>query len=759
MAAVETFANQPAATVTSGGTTAPSSGTPETWTVSVTAAFPAAATGATQFHVADTAAGKTGEIIAVTNVSGSTWTVTRGAESSTTVAHTAGFTVVQVVSAGALGGLLQAPNNLSDVTSASAARTNLGLTGAATASLPLSIPNGGSGTAAGAPQNGVFAGPASGGAGAPAFRALVASDVPGAGATGGLLAANNLSDLANATTSRVNLGATWKDPVQQAQIGALPANTYSAGVLTATGNAVLVVDGVTCAAGQRIMVAGEATAQNNGIYAVTQPGSSGTPYILTRSADMATGVLVTGATVMVEQGTAAAGSGWFLAGAGPDVIGTTALFWTKFTQIISGSNPQALGNAAPGVTGFVSDSGHVHPMTGLLPLTGGTLTGSLTVGGALSTTPVTLTDAATITVNAALSDYFRVTLGGNRTLASPSNPADGQAICFEIIQDGTGSRTLAYGGAYSFPSSIGTPVLSTTAGYHDFLAFRYDAAVTTWYCVGFVPQSTAAAAATVAQGGTGDTSLTAWSLLAGGTTSTGPVQSLAALGTSGWPLLSGGAGALPSFQALDSTASDIAAAGAQGAGATGKIPDAGHVHPDTYGGMGGLGTLLGWTLPWAMTSTTYSPSAGVLQLARIRVPVGGTANNFYMFISTAGATPANVYIALLNLSGTFLASSVNRAADTALTTSGALWTVPFQSGAALTAGDYYGVLLVGSAGTMPLFRAGGSTSSAVVNLGTTAAAVTLRAAGTGSGLTALPGSVTMSGLSANAGSLWMAVGP
>lgn len=40
-------------------------------------------------------------------MSGTTWTVTRGAESTTPVTHTAGFTVYQVVTAGALGGMLQ----------------------------------------------------------------------------------------------------------------------------------------------------------------------------------------------------------------------------------------------------------------------------------------------------------------------------------------------------------------------------------------------------------------------------------------------------------------------------------------------------------------------------------------------------------------------------------------------------------------------------------------------------------------------------
>lgn len=52
----------------------------------------------------------------------------------------------------------------------------------------------------------------------------------------------------------------------------------------------------------------------------------------------------------------------------------------------------------------------------------------------------------------------------------------------------------------------------------------------------------------VAGGGTGKSSVTAYALLAGGTTSTGALQSLAGLGTSGQVLTSNGAAALPTFQ-------------------------------------------------------------------------------------------------------------------------------------------------------------------------------------------------------------------
>ena len=52
----------------------------------------------------------------------------------------------------------------------------------------------------------------------------------------------------------------------------------------------------------------------------------------------------------------------------------------------------------------------------------------------------------------------------------------------------------------------------------------------------------------VADGGTGRSSATAFAVLCGGTTSTGPFQSVASVGTAGQALISNGAGALPTFQ-------------------------------------------------------------------------------------------------------------------------------------------------------------------------------------------------------------------
>lgn len=100
---------------------------------------------------------------------------------------------------------------------------------------------------------------------------------------------------------------------------------------------------------------------------------------------------------------------------------------------------------------------------------------------ALSTRFLALTDGANIAVNAAGANNFRVTLGGNRTLDNPSGLTDGQVLNFRIVQDGTGSRTLAYGSKYKWPG--GTPVvLSTAAGSVDVVSCIYEAGSDTLMC-------------------------------------------------------------------------------------------------------------------------------------------------------------------------------------------------------------------------------------------------------------------------------------
>jgi hypothetical protein len=116
----------------------------------------------------------------------------------------------------------------------------------------------------------------------------------------------------------------------------------------------------------------------------------------------------------------------------------------------------------------------------------------------------------------------------------------------------------------------------------------------------------------VANGGTGVASATAYALLAGGTTTTGPFQSIASVGTAGQVLTSNGAGALPTFQAAGGGVTTISfgSTGLTPSTATsGAVSVAGTLGA-TNGGTGQSSYAVG-DLLFASTTTALSKLADV----------------------------------------------------------------------------------------------------------------------------------------------------
>jgi hypothetical protein len=129
----------------------------------------------------------------------------------------------------------------------------------------------------------------------------------------------------------------------------------------------------------------------------------------------------------------------------------------------------------PGISGFQDRNGNkvVPDANGLVTITDQNLLASYLAAG--FTYPVTkpvasLTDAATINIDFTQANDFTVTLGGNRTLANPTNLAVGQQGLIRIAQDGTGNRTLAFGTFYKF--SGGSKTLSTAASAIDTISYE-----------------------------------------------------------------------------------------------------------------------------------------------------------------------------------------------------------------------------------------------------------------------------------------------
>lgn len=91
-------------------------------------------------------------------------------------------------------------------------------------------------------------------------------------------------------------------------------------------------------------------------------------------------------------------------------------------------------------------------------------------------TYTTLTDAATIDIDLSANNFFKVLLGGNRTLGVPSGTVRGMTFQIDARQDQTGGRTLAY--AWPFHFANGTAyqlstgkcafdILTGTVNEHD----------------------------------------------------------------------------------------------------------------------------------------------------------------------------------------------------------------------------------------------------------------------------------------------------
>ncbi len=99
---------------------------------------------------------------------------------------------------------------------------------------------------------------------------------------------------------------------------------------------------------------------------------------------------------------------------------------------------------------------------------------------------VPLTDGATIAVDASLGNDFRVTIGGNRTMGTPANPANGQQIIFQVTQGSGGSSAITWDTGYEFSTGLPQPTLSSAAGQTDLLGFVYNASKGKWLLAAFV---------------------------------------------------------------------------------------------------------------------------------------------------------------------------------------------------------------------------------------------------------------------------------
>lgn len=238
-------------------------------------------------------------------------------------------------------------------------------------------------------------------------------------------------------------------------------------------------DGLTLATNDRILLKNQTSASENGIWVVA---ASGAP---SRPSDMDAWSETVAAVVNVTAGSTNGGTSWRSTSNAGGTINSTDLNFVAFgTNVVL---PLAVASGGTGATSAADAFTAIKQnasttATGVVEKATDAEVYSATADKYIaadhietSSAYVALSDGASISLDWDAGVNRSVTLGGNRTLANPSNGQPGTWRTIKVIQDGTGSRTLAYGSNYVFPGGT-APTLTTTAAAYDRLFIFCDTA-------------------------------------------------------------------------------------------------------------------------------------------------------------------------------------------------------------------------------------------------------------------------------------------
>lgn len=259
--------------------------------------------------------------------------------------------------------------------------------------------------------------------------------------------------------------------------------------ITLSGGAPSSVDDVNLVADDRVLVAGQSTGSQNGLYRVQTVGAGSNGTWVRTTDGNTTGEIEAGMIVMVTEGTSYADTQWKLITNNPIVIGTTALVFEQ-------SSAYSFGTIQANAVGIVADTvGDTVTFTSAdnLIMTGNAATDTITFAVSLSPQFTSVTATGTITGgNVSITDrgilylydtdnsnYIGhrapATLAGNYTYIWPTGYGNASQV---LTTNGAGGLSWAdqTGGggssATQYPNSTVQPVPGSTGNFdlsYDFV--------------------------------------------------------------------------------------------------------------------------------------------------------------------------------------------------------------------------------------------------------------------------------------------------
>lgn len=161
---------------------------------------------------------------------------------------------------------------------------------------------------------------------------------------------------------------------------------------------------------------------------------------------------------------AAAGNTW------ANTVGAAGNNWSNTVGASANAWANSVGVAGNNLTLAVGVAGNTFSDITYAPKISPTFTGTISINANVSNQ--VLTDGSTINWDVSQGAVATVTLGGNRTMAAPTNLKIGTYI-LHVVQDGVGGRTLTWNSAFKWPAGV-IPELTTTAGRRDMFSFVSD---------------------------------------------------------------------------------------------------------------------------------------------------------------------------------------------------------------------------------------------------------------------------------------------